>query len=42
MGSPFRVFVHPTEEVETLIREDGFKRYFYATTVIWQIAVFAR
>jgi len=42
MGSPFRVFVHPTEDVETIIRGNGFKRYFYSTTFIWQVAVFAR
>lgn len=39
-GSPFRVFVHPTKKVENIILRNGLKRYFYATTLIWQVAVF--
>jgi len=42
MGSPFRVFVHPTKLVEDIIKRNGLKRYFYGTTAIWQVAVFAR
>jgi hypothetical protein len=42
MGSPFRVFVHPTKTVENIITRNGLKRYFYGTTLIWQVAVFAR
>ena len=40
--SPFRVFVHPTDKVEDLVRGNGLERRFYARTPIWQIAVFAR
>jgi magnesium-protoporphyrin O-methyltransferase len=41
-GSPFRVFIHPTKDVEEIIIENGLQRTFYATKFIWQIAVFTR
>ena len=41
-GSPFRVFIHPTKDVEEIIIKNGLQRIFYATKFIWQIAVFTR
>jgi magnesium-protoporphyrin O-methyltransferase len=40
--SPFRIFVHPTERVEAIVRANGLERRFYRQTFIWQIAVYAR
>lgn len=40
--SPFRTFVHPTKEVESLINCHGFKRRFYYWTMIWQVAVYEK
>lgn len=39
-GSAFRTYVHPTEVVEALIREHGFRRHSYQRTVLWQIATY--
>jgi|TARA_Y100000310_G_scaffold131768_1_gene130900 magnesium-protoporphyrin O-methyltransferase len=41
-GSSFRVFIHPTKKVEEIIFGNGLKRYYYATTFVWQVAVFTR
>ncbi len=41
-GSPFRVFIHPTKDVEVIITKNGLKRTFYETTFVWQVAVFTR
>lgn len=41
-GSSFRAFIHPTKKVEEIIFENGLKRYYYATTFVWQVAVFTR
>lgn len=41
-GISFRVFIHPTKKVEEIIFGNGLKRYYYATTFIWQVAVFMR
>jgi len=40
-GSSFRVFIHPTEKVEDIIFDNGFKRNYYATRFFWQVAVFS-
>jgi len=42
MGSEFRVFVHPTKKVEEIIMGNGLKPLYYATTFVWQVAVFVR
>jgi hypothetical protein len=39
---PFRVFVHPTQEVEAVVSRQGLKRRFYRQTLIWQVVVYAR
>lgn len=42
-GSPFRTFVHPTAEVEDILRANGFQRQYYRTSgLIWQVIVYAR
>ncbi len=42
MGSPFRVFIHPTKKVEEIIFRNGLKRDYYATTLFWQVAIFTK
>ena len=41
-GSSFRVFIHPTKKVEEIIFRNGLKRYYYAKTLFWQVAIFTR
>jgi len=38
-GSPYRGYVHPTREVETILIERGFVRRFFKQTAVWQITV---
>ena len=38
----FRVFVHPADEIEKLIKADGLRQIFNRRTFIWQVAVYAR
>ena len=40
--SRFRTYLHPTEAVEALVRDQGFKRRFYRRTFTWQIVLYAR
>ncbi|MGB7873518.1 MAG: class I SAM-dependent methyltransferase [Anaerolineales bacterium] len=40
--SNFRTFLHPTEAVEELVNNHGFKRRFYRRTFVWQIIVYMR
>ena len=40
--NPFRVFVHSSEAVETVLRNNGLKKCFYRKTFLWQVAVFTR
>lgn len=40
--SRFRTYLHPTQAVEELVRNHGFKRHFYRKTFTWQIAVYSR
>ena len=41
-GSSFRVFVHPTSEVDRIVRENGLKLAFCRNLIDWQIVVYAR
>ncbi len=41
-GSTFRIFAHPTEDVESLLRDQGLSRIYRRTRGIWQVAVFTR
>jgi len=40
--SPFRAFVHPTELVDTLVREKGLVQVYERTTFIWRVIVYER
>lgn len=40
--SPFRIFVHPTQAVEAVVRANGLERRFYRKTFVWQVIVYAR
>jgi 2-polyprenyl-3-methyl-5-hydroxy-6-metoxy-1,4-benzoquinol methylase len=37
----YRTFVHPTQAVETIINQYGFKRLYYNQTLIWQVVVYS-
>ena len=41
-GRSFRVFAHPTQAVETILKRNGLQRRFYRLAGVWQIAIFAR
>jgi magnesium-protoporphyrin O-methyltransferase len=41
-GSSFRTFIHPTKKVEEIIFGNGLRRNYYATTLVWQVAIFTR
>jgi magnesium-protoporphyrin O-methyltransferase len=41
-GSDFRVIVHPTKEVDRLIREAGLRVLFQRELIDWQIVVYGR
>src|SRR5579859_1275634 len=38
-GSSFKVFVHPTQAVETILQQNGLRRHFYRLAGVWQIAI---
>jgi 2-polyprenyl-3-methyl-5-hydroxy-6-metoxy-1,4-benzoquinol methylase len=38
----FRAFVHPSAEVEAVIRANGLERRYYHTTFFWQVMVYER
>lgn len=38
----FRVFVHPPERMESIIRTYGFSSVFQARTLVWQVGVYTR
>jgi len=40
--SSFRVFVHPTEAVDKVVRRNGLERRFYREVGTWQVVVYAR
>ena len=40
--NPFRTFVHPTQAVDALVRDNGFDRRFYRTSGLWQVVVYGR
>lgn len=41
-GDKFRVFSHPTEAVESVVRSRGFARAYHREAGLWQVAVFSR
>ncbi len=38
----FRLYVHPTQAIEALIRKSGLKRKFYCKLFMWHVAVYQR
>jgi len=40
--TPFRLYVHPTAKVRSLIEDRGFEQKFYRRTFIWQVMVYKR
>ena len=40
--SSFRVFVHSTEAIEAVVREQGLARRYYRQTILWQVILYAR
>lgn len=41
-GTPFRMFIHRTEQVEQIIREQGLEQVYYQKAGFWQILVYNR
>ncbi len=41
-GDSFRAFVHPVDEIGTVLEELGFRRTFLRRTLIWHIEMFER
>ncbi|MCC5914908.1 MAG: methyltransferase domain-containing protein [Balneolaceae bacterium] len=41
-GSQFRTYLHPPEQVDSLVRENGFKQVSYHTTILWQVVVYEK
>jgi magnesium-protoporphyrin O-methyltransferase len=39
--NPFRIFQHPTQTVEALVSQFGFRKSFYRRTFLWQVVVFS-
>ncbi|HEV2130216.1 MAG TPA: methyltransferase domain-containing protein [Longimicrobiaceae bacterium] len=39
---PFRVYNHPVEDVDAVVREQGLEPRFRGTTPLWQVVVYAR
>jgi magnesium-protoporphyrin O-methyltransferase len=40
--NPFRTFAHPTQAVEVILNNSGFKQRFYHQTLVWQVVVYSR
>ncbi len=40
--SAFRVFIHPTESVESILAKNQFAKRFHKNTFFWQVAVFEK
>lgn len=40
--NPFRTFVHPTRDVDALLRANGFEPRYHRCTLLWQVFVYAR
>ena len=41
-GNTFRVFVYPTEKVDSLIKEHGLRKVFSKAMMVWQIVIYSR
>lgn len=41
-SSEFRTYLHSTKVVDEIIRENGFQKSSYKTTILWQVVVYER
>lgn len=41
-GSPFRIFLHSTEQIEQIIKQEGLEKVYYQKAGFWQILVYSR
>lgn len=41
-GNPFRTFVHPTKQVDSIVRRNGFSPFFQKQGLFWQVVVYER
>lgn len=41
-GSPFRIFIHSTEQVEKILKEQGLVKQYHQNAGFWQIIVYSR
>ena len=41
-SNPYRAFIHPTREIEAIVRQHGFRPVFYRRYIYWQVFLFAR
>jgi magnesium-protoporphyrin O-methyltransferase len=42
IGTPFRIFIHRTEQVDQIVRKQGLELDFYRKAGFWQILVYSR
>jgi hypothetical protein len=42
MRNPYRMFVHPHQKIEAIIRRAGLKRAFTRDNLMWHVAVYTR
>jgi Methyltransferase domain len=40
--NPYRAYIHRTQAVDTLVRDNGLQQRFYKTSGPWQVVVYAR
>lgn len=40
--NPYRSYVHPTQEVDAIVRSHGLRKHYYAQTAVWQVVVYGR
>ena len=41
-GSNFRVYVHPSSEIDHIVRDNGLKLVFSRKLIDWEIVLYAR
>ncbi len=40
--NPYRFFLHPIDEVDTVLRGNGFERQFFKRFLLWDVALYGR
>lgn len=41
-GTPFRIFIHRTEQIDQLVREQGLERDYHKFVGFWQVVIYSR